>query len=176
MDRCPIQLPNGSWEWRYRIRYINGSLSGFVTERECLDSFTSLQLDVFHTLRELYQPSYLRPLPAAKSTSSERLAANRAHALLGMLIGTLVWWDFTDQQGRIQRCRTEVYDYKTPYWRVWHSDKDWEELTRTEFEQGRDTSSASTKLVFKISKKKGHKQSPNTDPWTILGIIQGYLL
>ena len=66
-------------------------------------------------LWELYQPPRHRPRPSAKPTSSERLAANRAHALLEVSIGTVVWRDFTDQQGRIQRCRTEVYDYKTPY-------------------------------------------------------------
>ena len=31
VNRYPIQLPNGSWEWRYRGRYLNGSLSGFIT-------------------------------------------------------------------------------------------------------------------------------------------------
>ena len=51
VDRCPIQLPNGSWEWR---RYLSGSLSGFITGNECLDSFSPLQLDVFHALWELY--------------------------------------------------------------------------------------------------------------------------
>ena len=115
VDRCTIQLPTGSWEWRYRGRYLNGSLSGFITKSECLDSFLPMQLDVFHTLWELYQSPRHRPRPAAKSTSSERLAANRAHTLLEVPIGTVAWPDFTDQQGRIQRCRTEVYDYKTPY-------------------------------------------------------------
>ena len=135
MDRCTIQLPNGSWEWRYRGRYLNGSLSGFITESECLDSFSSLQLDVFHDLWELYQPPRHPPRSAAKSTSSERLAANRTHALLEVPIGAVVWWDFTDRQGRIkQRCRTEVYDYKTPYWRVRHADGDWKELTLTEID------------------------------------------
>ena len=102
-----------------------------------------MQLDVFHALWELYQPSRHRARPAAESTSSERLAADRAHALLEVPIGTVVWRDFADQRGRIQRRRTEVYDYKTPYWRVRHEDGDREELTRTEIEQGRDTSSES---------------------------------
>ena len=31
VDRCMIQLPNGSWEWRYRGRDLNDSLSGFIT-------------------------------------------------------------------------------------------------------------------------------------------------
>ena len=45
VDRCTIKLPNGSWEWRYRGRYLNGSRSGFITESECLDSFSPMQLD-----------------------------------------------------------------------------------------------------------------------------------
>ena len=111
-----------------------------------------MQLDVFHALWELYQPPRHRPRPAAKSINSERLAANRAYTLLEVPIGTVVRRDFTDQQGRIKRCRVEVYYYKTPYWRVGHADGDWEELTRTEIEQGRDTSSASTKLISKVFK------------------------
>ena len=118
VDHCTIQLPNGFWEWRYHGRYLNGALSGFITEGECSDSFSAAQLDVFHALWELYQPSRQRPRPAAKPTSSERLAANRTHALLEVPIGAVVWRDVTDRQGRIQRCRTKVYDYKTPYWRV----------------------------------------------------------
>ena len=152
VDRCTIQLRDGSWEWRYRGRYLNGPLSGFVTESECLDSFSLMQLNVVHALWELYRPPRHRSRPDAKSTSSEGLAANRAHALLEAPVGTVVWRDFTDQQGRIQRCRTDVYDYKTPYWRVRQEDGDREEWTRTEIEQGRDTSSASTKLVSKVSK------------------------
>ena len=142
VDRCTIQLLDGFWERRYRGRYLSGSLSGFITESECLDSFSPAQLDVFHALWELYQPSRHRPRPrpATKPTSSERLAANRTHALLEVPIGAVVWRDVTDRQGRIQRCRTEVYDYKTPNWRVRHADGEWEELTRTEIEQGRETS------------------------------------
>ena len=75
VDRCTIQLPNGFREWRYRGSYLNGALSGFITESEYLDSFSSAQLDVFHALWELYQPSRHRPRSAAKPTSSERLAA-----------------------------------------------------------------------------------------------------
>ena len=97
VDRCTIQLPKRSWEWRYRGRYLNGSLSGFITECECLDSFSPMQLDVFHALWELYQHPCPRPRPAAKLSCSEHLAANRAHALLEVPIGTAVWRDFTDQ-------------------------------------------------------------------------------
>ena len=95
VDRCTIQLPNGSWEWRYCGRYLDGSPSGLITESQWLDSFSPVRLDVFHALWELYQPPRHRPRPVvAKSTSSENLAANRAHALLEVPIGTVVWRDF----------------------------------------------------------------------------------
>ena len=81
VDRCTIHLPNGSWEWRYCGRDLNGFLSGFITESECLDSFSPMQLDVFHALWKLCQPPRHRPRPAAKPSSIERLAANKAHAL-----------------------------------------------------------------------------------------------
>ena len=90
VDRCTVQLPNRSWEWRYRGRYLNGSPSGFIAESECLDSFSAMQLDAFHALWELYQHPCPRPRPAAKPSSSERLAANRAHALLEVPFGTVV--------------------------------------------------------------------------------------
>ena len=136
-DRCTIQFPDGPWEWRYRGLYSNGSLSGFITENECRGSFTPLQLDVFHTLWELYPHPCPRPRSATQLSPGERLAANREQALSKVPIGTVVWRDFTDQQCRIRRCRTEVYDYKPPYWRIRHADGDWEELTRTEVEQGK---------------------------------------
>ena len=152
VDCCTIQLPNGSWEWRYRGRYRNDSLSGFITESECLDSFSPMQLDVFAAFWELFQQPFPQPRPVAQPSRSERLAANRAHALLEEPIGTVVWRDFTDQRDRTRRCRTEVYDYKNPYWRVRNADGDWEELTRTEVEQGTNTSSAPKESTSKVPK------------------------
>ena len=111
-----------------------------------------MQLDVFHALWELFRLPRHRRRPAAESTRSERLAADRTHALPEVPIGTMVWQDFLDQRGRIQRGRTEVYHDKTSYWRVRHKDRDREELTRTEIEQGRDPSLASAQLTSKVSK------------------------
>ena len=122
-QRLPLRISHGEW---------------------CLDSFTPMQLDVFHALWELYPHSCPWPRPTTQPSPGERLAANREQALLEVPIGTVVWRDFTDPQGRIQRCRTEVYDYKTPYWRVRHAVGDWEELTRTEIERGKYTSPMST--------------------------------
>ena len=99
--RWPIQRPNGSWGWRCRGRYLNGSLSGLITDSECLDSFTPLPLDVFHALWELYYPPLHKLRPAAKSTSCEHFAADQSRALVEVPIGTsVVRREFTDQQGR----------------------------------------------------------------------------
>ena len=111
-NSCPIQLSSGSCEWRYRGRYLKGSLSGFIKYTEYSDSFTRLQLDVFHTFWDLYHLSQYRHRPAATSTSSERLTADRSHALQEVTIGIVVWRDYTDQKGRILRRRTKVYDLK----------------------------------------------------------------
>ena len=48
-----------------------------------------------------------------------------------------MWREFVDMEGRTYRHRADVYDYKTPYYRVRHEDGDWEELTRTEVDRGR---------------------------------------
>ena len=137
----------------FTVNFISTVPSQGLSQRERMhDSFSPLQLHVFHAWWELYQPSHHQPQPAANSINSEHLAANRAHALLEVPIGTVVWRDFTDQQGRIQRCRIEVDDYKTAYWRVRHSDRGREELTGTQVGQGRDTLSTSTQLTFEVSK------------------------
>ena len=66
---------------------------------EYLDSFTRLQLDVFHAFWDLYHLSQYRHRPAVTSTSSERLTADRSHALQEVTIGIVVWRDYTDQKG-----------------------------------------------------------------------------
>ena len=142
IDRFSVRHANGTCEWKYRGRYLNGSESDWLSESECLDSFTPLQLDVFHALWEVYHPPDYRPRPSPRISRSERFAADREKALSDHPVGTVVWRDFANQEGRVQRCRTEVYDYKTPYWRVRHGDGDWEELTRTEVERGRSLTPA----------------------------------
>ena len=87
------------------------------------------------------RPIIGRALPR-EYLGGERFAADREKALSDHPVGTVVWRDFANQEGRVQRSRTEVYDYKTPYWRVRHGDGDWEELTRTEVERGRSLTPA----------------------------------
>eukprot|EP00752_Nemacystus_decipiens_P002618 g2451.t1 len=47
---------SGTWAWEYRGRYQDGAQSGWITDDEAQDSFSPLQLDVFHALRELNRP------------------------------------------------------------------------------------------------------------------------
>ena len=137
-----------------------------------MHNFSPLQLDVFRALSELYRPPRHRARPAAKSRNSKCLAVNRAHASLEVPIRTVAWRDLTDRQGRIQRCRTEVYDYKTPYSRVRYADRDWDEMTPTKTEQGRNTSSASTKSASRSPSKRVTRVSSKTDLQTFLENIQ----
>ena len=85
VDRCPIKLLNRSWEWRYRGCYLNGSLSGFITDSECSASFSPLQLDVFDALWELYQPSDHRPRPVARYPLQSQNAVNASQLTEHML-------------------------------------------------------------------------------------------
>ena len=70
VDRQSVERANGTWEWEYKGRYLNGSESEWLPESECLDSFTPLQLDVFHALWELYHTPDNRPRPAISSSSA----------------------------------------------------------------------------------------------------------
>ena len=139
VGRCTIQLPNGFWEWRYRGRYLNGSLSGLSQEVNAWTASRPCSWTAFTPCGSCinHPATGPDPLQSQQAVDASQLTE---HTLCWRYLGTVVWRDFTDQRERNQRCRTEVYDYKTPYWKVRHEDGDWEELTRTEIEQGRDTS------------------------------------
>ena len=68
----------------------------------------------------------------AAATRMERDTLDIAHALGEVPVGTVVWRDFVDQEGKTYRHRGVIYDYKPPYYRIHHPDGDWEELTKTE--------------------------------------------
>ena len=127
VDRCTIQFPNGSWEWRYRGRYLNGSLSGFISENECLDSFTPMQLDVFHALWELHQHPCHRPRPAGQLPRGEHLRLTGHKPCWRYRSG--LWFGGTSSTNKVGPIDAgPKYDYKTPYWRVRHADGDWDEI------------------------------------------------
>ena len=95
---------------------------------EVLDSFTPLQLDVFHALWNLYHSSTSSTQIAPSRKTNPNL--ERARALKVFPIGTRDIKSFhgQDQEG-------QVYDYNDKKWRVRYPDNDWEELTRREMEQ-----------------------------------------
>jgi len=125
----------GSWAWEYRGRYQDGVQSDWMTEDEVRDSFSSLQLDVFHATWELLNPD-AATRPPGEPTRGEREVESRERALEMFPRGTVVGRVFADAEGRSKTFKARVYDYCDPYWRVEYSDGDWEELTKREVEHG----------------------------------------
>ena len=125
----------GTWTWEYRGRYQDGIQSTWITEDEARDSFSPLQLDVFHALWELHHPD-AAPRPPGEPTRGEREVESRERALDMFPCGTVVGRIFTDAEGQPQVFKAKVYDYCDPYWRVEYPDGDSEELTKREVEQG----------------------------------------
>ena len=126
---------SGTWAWEYRGRYQDGAQSDWITEDEARDSFSPLQLDVFHASWELYHPD-ADPRPPGEPTRGAREVESRERALDMFPRGTEVGRVFTDAEGRSKTFKAKVYDYCDPYWRVEYPDGDWEELTKREVEQG----------------------------------------
>ena len=124
-----------AWTWEYRGRYQDGAQSDWITEDEARDSFSPLQLDVFHALWEFHNPG-AAPRPPGEPSRGAREVDSRERALEIFPIGTVVGRIFTDSEGNSKTFKATVYDYCDPYWRVQYSDGDWEELTKREVDQG----------------------------------------
>ena len=128
VDRRRVTSSKGVERWEYRGCYQRGTDSRWVSEVEALDSFTPLQLDVFHAQWNLYQPL---PDAATPPPSKKRcFALPRSTALELFPIGTPTYRSSgsTEMLG-------QGYDYHTPYWRIRYPDNNWEELSRREMEQ-----------------------------------------
>ena len=119
---------SGTRKWAYKGRYQDRSESSWLSEVDVLDSFTPLQLDVFHTLWNLYYPS----TPSTQLAPSRKTNSHleRVRALQVFPIGTRGVKSFQRQEQEGQ-----VYDYLDKKWRVRYPDSDWEELTRREMDQ-----------------------------------------
>lgn len=117
--------------WEYQGRYHDGEESPWISELEALESFTPLQLDMFHALWNLYQAGgeteHLQP---------KRKRRGRQEALCMFPVGTKILRTFikNDQEDTMTG---SVYDFKEPYWRIRYPDGDWEELTKREMESYR---------------------------------------
>ena len=134
-DRRAVQNSSGSstsWTWEYRGKYQDGTLSDWLTEDQTRDSFSPLQLDVFHAMWEHYHGPSRAPRPAGAPSRSERDVATRTKALREFPIGTEVGRELTDQGGHAVIRKGRVCDFGDPYWRVEYPDGDWEELSRRE--------------------------------------------
>ena len=115
---------------------VQGSETEWLQEEEVRDSFTPLQLDVFHTLWEAYKGQDCRPRPESAPSKGERDTELRARAIRNFPGGTQVGrpCEGTDSVSRIAVRR--VCDFQAPYWRVRYPDGDWEELSRRKINDG----------------------------------------
>ena len=118
---------------------MDGTESQWLSEEEARDIFTPLQLDVFHPLWETYHGAECQARPPATLTRKKRDGIYREHALKQHPVGTVIWRKFTDAEGNKKRHLSKVFDYKSPYWRVWYADGDWEKLNEREILKARTT-------------------------------------
>lgn len=123
-----VVTSSGTEGWQYRCRSPDGSVSGWLSEKDVLAHFTFLQLDCFIALWHLYNPQPSADLTARPSPPNAPLP--RSDALRLFPIGFSFRKDFG--QGRV--LSGQVYDYHHAWWRVRYTDNNWEELTRRELE------------------------------------------
>ena len=119
-----------TWTWEYQGRYQDGALPPWLTEDEAGDSFSPLQLNVFHAMYEDYYGADAAPRPAGPLARGRRDVASREQALQLFPIGTQIGREFADREGHLKAFRAAVFDYCDPYWRVEYPDGDWEGLTK----------------------------------------------
>ena len=111
---------------------VDGKEFEYVSEMP--ETSTSLQLNAFVTLWHLYNPD----APALETPAPLRFRS-RAEALRLFPIGFVMWKRFASGT----RLKEQVYHFKSPYWRVRCSDRNWEDLidphgvSETEGTQGR---------------------------------------
>eukprot|EP00752_Nemacystus_decipiens_P017631 g15802.t1 len=121
-----VATQGGRVRWEFKGLTASGTVSEWQKESKMLETFTPLQLDGFVALWHLYNPDVpvLKPSPPPNSLS-------RSEALRMFPIGFVVWKQFPDGT----RLKGQVYDFKTPYWRVRYQEGIWEDLTRTELQK-----------------------------------------
>ena len=88
-----------AWKWRYKGRFVDGTESHWLSEEEARDSFTTLQLDVFHARWETYHGAECRAKPTSTLTRKERDGIDREQALKQHPVGTVIWREFADAEG-----------------------------------------------------------------------------
>ena len=139
VDRKAVTGQGNAWKWRYKGRFVDGTESQWLSEEEARDSFTPLQQDVFHALWETYHGTECQKRSTSTLTRKERAWIHRERTLKQHPVGTVIWREFADAEGNKKRYLSKVFDYKSPYWRVWYADGDWEELHEREILKGRNS-------------------------------------
>ena len=137
IDRRAVHQSTDSWSWEYKGRFQDGSESEWIDAREVKDSFTPLQLDVFHALWEAYHGPDRRPRPAVGPSKEERDALRREESLRKYPVGTRVRRAFADAAGNVVESDGVIFDFQDLYWRIRHPDGDWEELNEREVVQAK---------------------------------------
>lgn len=95
-----------------------------------MESFTALQLDVFHALRELYCPQHCyRPAVLMTKVERSKIAWEEARSVA---LGTRVRKGSMDKEEKLQEYDGGVFDFRTSYYRIRYGDGDWEEMTKAE--------------------------------------------
>ena len=117
-----------AWAWEYRCRYQDGAESHWSTVDEAKDSFTPLQLDVFHAMRGVYQAADCRPRPDIIPSKGERRAASREETLTRHSVGTQVKREFADDVGQLTAFKGLAYDSSEAFGQIRSPDGDWEKL------------------------------------------------
>ena len=113
--------------------------SQWLSEEKARESFTPLQLDVFHALWETYYGAVCEARPTSTLTRNERDGIDREQALEQHPVGTVIWREFADAEGNKKRHLSKAFDYKSPHWRVRYADGESEELNEREILKGRRT-------------------------------------
>ena len=117
------------------------------------DSFTPLQLDVFHALWEAYHGPDRRSRPAVGSGKEERDALRREESLRKHPVGTRVRRAFAGAAGNVVESDGVIFDFQDLCWRIPHPDGDWEERNEREVVQA--------KRRFDLYQKGQHSPDPS---------------
>ena len=139
IDRKIVIGQGNAWKWRYKGRLVDVPESQSLSEEETRDSFTPLQVDVFHALWETHHGAECQARPTSTLTRKERDGIDRQHALKQHPVETVIWREFADAEGNKKRHFPVVFGYKSPYWWVRYADRDWEELNEREILKARRT-------------------------------------
>ena len=85
-----------AWAWEYRGQYRDDTTSSWLTEDTVRDSFSPLQLDVFHALWEDYHGTEAAPRPPGPPSRGERGVATREQILWEFPLNTIVGRELND--------------------------------------------------------------------------------